>query len=140
METPPLSPSGGNQEPASQPPLPEVKPRGRIFPDHSQIIATINTLRPEWARPANWSAAEMHALHDSLAQLHEMTAHDWELLKRFLAASVPQGTDYWQPRNRSKFLESFPDVFASAQRWAEKTGGHTKPRSLANQSNDPAFK
>lgn len=120
-------PEKTKEQPASQPDLPEVVSTGRRFPDHAAIIATINALRPEWARPSHWSAAELHAFHDACSGLYEITPQEWELLKRYLAATVDKAAGYWQPRNRSKFLETFPDVFASAQRWAGKTGHSEKP-------------
>jgi hypothetical protein len=69
----------------------------------------------------------LHAFHDACSGLYELTPQDWELLKSYLAATVDKAAGYWQPRNRSKFLETFPDVFASAQRWAGKTGHSEKP-------------
>jgi hypothetical protein len=105
-------------------PLPEVVPTGRRFGDHRPLCATINALRPEWARPAAWSAAELHALHGALGQFEELAEADWDLLRRFLAKPLEKAGAYWQPVNRGRFVETFPDVFASAQRWAGKTNGH----------------
>jgi hypothetical protein len=104
-------------EPAS---LPEAPSSGRRFPDHSALQAKIRELKPEWSRPVHWGASELHHLHAALGQFEELTEEDWELLRKFLAASLDQSAGYWQPNNRSKFVETFADVFASATRWRSK--------------------
>jgi hypothetical protein len=112
----------GASEPKTEPPpVPEVVPTGRRYPGHGELCAKINGLRPEWAKPSHWSAAEMHALHGSLAQFEEMTPADWDLLRRYLAKQLEKAAGYWQPANRGRFVETFPDVFSSAQRWASKS-------------------
>jgi hypothetical protein len=121
--------------------LPEVESSGRKFPDHAAICARINGMRPEWGRPSQWTGAELHALHGSLGAIHELDESDWNLIKAFMGAEVPHGTDYWQPRNRSKFVETFPAVCASAQRWAEKTGNRpSRPKQPQSPTYNPADK
>lgn len=100
--------------------LPEVPPSGRGFSDHTALQARIGALRPEWARPVHWGATELHHLHAALGQFEELQAEDWEMLKRFLSADLDQAAGYWQPHNRSKFVETFSDVMASATRWQSK--------------------
>jgi len=93
---------------------------GRIADLHG-IKTRINALRPEWSKPAQWNYAEEHQLFGGTAsQLEEMTAMDWVLLRRYLSARMPEGATYWQPRNRAKFVETFANVFADAQRWESK--------------------
>lgn len=118
--------------------LPEVESSGRRFPDHAALCARINAIRPEWGRPSQWTAAEMHALHGSLGAFHEMDDGDWQLLGAFMRAVLPQAAGYWQPRNRVKFVETFPEVFASAQRWAEKSGN--VPKLKPNHTLGGAYK
>ena len=112
------------EEPAS---LPEVVPTGRRFPDHAILMARIGSLRPEWAKPSLWGANELRELHGALGQLYELTDNDWGLLHRFLAANVEKAAGYWQPRNRSKFCETFADVLSSAIRWQGKRRVDTIP-------------
>ena len=104
----------------SPPALPEVVPTGRRFPDHTSIIARINAVRPEWKKPAQWMASELHALHDALSAFEEMTDEDWDSIRRYMAAKLPEGAGYWQPRNRSQFVSQFADVFGHVQRWEGK--------------------
>lgn len=103
------------------PPAHEVVPTGRKFPDHSETIARINAVKQEWAKPAQWSGAELHSLHDALGQLAEMTEDDWSAIRAYMAARLPEGAGYWQPRNRGQFIAQFSDVFGHVQRWQSKS-------------------
>jgi uncharacterized protein YdaU (DUF1376 family) len=92
------------------------------------IMKRINSLRPEWQLPAQWNAAEMHMLHGgSAAQICELTDSDWLDLTTYMAAKNLPPKDYWQPRSRLKFVETFSDVCGSLQRWREKGNGAPKP-------------
>lgn len=90
------------------------------------IMKRINSLRSEWQLPAQWNSSEMHALHGgSAAQICELSDADWDDLKAYMAAkNLPR--DFWQPRSRLKFVETFSDVCASLQRWREKGSGTIK--------------
>jgi hypothetical protein len=111
---------GAGEKPRLTAVLPEVPSSGRKFADHTDLQSRIGSLRPEWARPVQWGASELHHLHAALGQFEELVESDWNMLKRFLAASLDQSAGYWQPNNRSKFVETFSDVFASATRWQSK--------------------
>jgi len=54
--------------------LPPVISSGRKFPDHAPLMARINGLRPEWAKPATWSGSELHPLAGTLTQFYELPA------------------------------------------------------------------
>ena len=115
-ENPPASQPRPKIHPASQSPSPAV---GGI--DYAAIKASVAALRPEWNRPAAWNSNEEHGLFNGAgSQLAEMNPDDWELLRDFMGASLRPGDEklYWRPRNRSKFVETFADVFSSAQAWA----------------------
>lgn len=114
------------------PPLPEVESSGRRLPDHGQLCARINSLRPEWNRPASWSGAELHALHEALALFYEMADQDWACLGKYLAAKLEKSAGYYQPKTRAKFVADFPDVFQAATRWAGKTNGHRALKPIPN--------
>lgn len=98
---------------------------GRKLPDHSATMSRINALRPEWSKPAQWTGAELHALHDALGQLDELTEDDWTGLKRYFAAKVEPGAGFWQPKSRGQFVGSLADVFGNYVRWSAKTGNTT---------------
>lgn len=120
----------------ASPALAHVVPTGRRFPDHAATIARINALRPEWGKPAQWTGAELHALHDALRQLQEFTEDDWDGLRRYFAAYLEKGAGYWQPKSRGQFVGAIADVFANYTRWASK--GRKAPRQTA--SVEPAAK
>lgn len=120
--------------------LPEVPSSGRRFPDHAALQVRIGALRAEWTRPVHWGATELHHLHAALGQFEELQQEDWEMLKRFLAADLDQAAGYWQPHNRSKFVETFSDVMASATRWQSKkrTSGGPALRAWEREDYQPA--
>ena len=101
----------------------EPTPKPRELTPAQEAMQRINGLKPEWAKPAHWTAAEMHELHGSLSAVCELTATDWDMMRRYLAAKLPQGAGYWQPPSRSQFVKAFCDVFQHAQRWSDKQGG-----------------
>ena len=98
-----------NTPPSSEPsPLDELKTR-------------INNLRPEWQKPARWAYSEEQFLHGgAAAQMAELDADDWKTLTRFFKAYVDNAKAFWRPNSRSKFVETFADVWASCQRWSSK--------------------
>lgn len=100
-----------------------------------QIAARVMALRPEWSRPPRLDAAEMRELSDNLATFQALDGTDWHLLRRFLAAKVPQGAAYWQPKRRSQLLASPGDVLSHALRWQGKG-----PRKPAAAHHDPGLK
>jgi len=94
--------------------------RSRSALDRSEIIAKINSIKPEWQKPAAWSAMELHDLHSALGQVSEMDDSDWSLLRRYMAARTQTGAGFWQPKSRGQFVANFGDVYGHAQRWASK--------------------
>jgi hypothetical protein len=94
--------------------------RSRSALDRSEIIAKINSIKPEWQKPAAWSAMELHDLHSALGQVSEMDDSDWNLLRRYMAARTQTGAGFWQPKSRGQFVANFGDVYGHAQRWASK--------------------
>jgi len=94
--------------------------RSRSALDRSEIISKINSIKPEWQKPAAWSAMELHDLHSALGQVSEMDDSDWNLLRRYMAARTQTGAGFWQPKSRGQFVANFGDVYGHAQRWASK--------------------
>jgi hypothetical protein len=94
--------------------------RSRSALHRSEIISKINSIKPEWQKPAAWSAMELHDLHSALGQVSEMDDSDWSLLRRYMAARTQTGAGFWQPKSRGQFVANFGDVYGHAQRWASK--------------------
>jgi len=93
--------------------------------DLHSLMARINSLHPTWQKPAQWNRMEMEDLKTGTGkQLQELTDEDWETLRDYL--SKPEDKEFWRPRNRSKFVQTFPDVWQSCQRWQQKQPAKTK--------------
>lgn len=67
--------------------------------------------------------AEQQSIMHNASCLDSLKDEDWDRLRRYMAATIPEGSAYWQPRNRSKFIESIADVHGHACAWEQKTGG-----------------
>jgi hypothetical protein len=111
------------------PPIKQPKPeRERVLGEGAelnhwqQLMKKVNGLKPAWGKPAHWNASEMHLLYGgSGAQMLEMTEEDWTMLTGYLRAPMnPDQKEFWLPRTRIKFVETFPQVLESADRWAKK--------------------
>lgn len=86
----------------------------------ASIAAKILTLRPEWARPGQLTHIELHAIADSREAFATLEPNDWDLLRDYLRAAPPAGSNFWQPSTRSRFIENFADVLTHAHRWDQK--------------------
>jgi hypothetical protein len=96
----------------------------------------INALRNEWQSPATWSySEEQHLFNGASKQMAELDEDDWQTLQRFFKAHLDNAKAYWRPNSRSKFVESFADVWASCQRWR----GKSKPTNK-NHGKDTIWK
>lgn len=122
QETTPARKSAPISEPETPWPASASERGGRMH----AIMKRINSLRPEWQMPFQWNAIEMHALQGgAAAQICELTDDDWRDLESYMSATgLPK--DYWQPRSRLKFVETFSDVCAGLQRWRHKGHGSNK--------------
>ena len=110
--------------------------RSRSALDRSEVIAKINSIKPEWQKPAAWSAMELHDLHSALGQVSEMDDSDWNLLRRYMAARMQTGAGFWQPKSRGQFVANFGDVYGHAQRWANKDTPRTVRQPEQVQARD----
>jgi len=82
------------------------------------LMKRINGLHPTWSKPAQWNRMEMEELNKGTGgQLSELTNEDWDSLREYLSKPTEKG--YWRPVNRSKFVETFPDVWQACQRWQD---------------------
>lgn len=95
-----------------------------VTPEMNCLTEKINALRPDWKMPAQWSATELNALNIAESQLKELTDNDWLDLAAYLSRNLSKDKDYWQPRGRLKFVETFSDVCGSLQRWRNKGNGN----------------
>ena len=78
----------------------------------------ITGLRPGW--DTAFSAKERTAFSANAAAIRSITPAQRETIRRFLAARLPQGHAYWQPKTRFQFLTDSTDVLAHALDWQSK--------------------
>jgi hypothetical protein len=104
----------------------------RDSPMHD-LMKRINSLHSTWAKPAQWNRMEMESLKQGTGgQLDELTDDEWEMLRDYL--SKPDEKGFWRPKNRSKFVESFPDVWQACQRWKD-----AQPKTATTNSKDSVY-
>lgn len=102
----------------------------------NEIIAGVNGLRADWSAAPGWTSNERHMAADSLEALASISSESWDIVRRYLAARLPEGDPGWQPRSRLKLLEAPADVLAHAMAWHRKqpsrpTAKHLPPPSPA---------
>lgn len=78
----------------------------------------VQSLRAEWRLPLSY--AEQQALLGNARCLDSLSAEDWQTIRDYLQARIPQGVPAWQPRQRHKFLETCADVASHAFSWKQK--------------------
>lgn len=111
---------GGGRE--DGPPAPhldfeEIMPKGTAA-GMLALQSRIQGLRPEWGIALTYE--EQQSMMRNAACIDSLGDEDWDRIRRYLSARVPEGAGFWQPRNRGKFLESLPDVHGHAVRWQSK--------------------
>jgi hypothetical protein len=89
------------------------------------LAGKVRALRPSWKLP--FTHAEDRLLFESMATLDALEAGDWQTLRDYLHAKIPQGVPKWQPDSRSKFLETCADVWSHAERW-KRSQASRKPK------------
>lgn len=107
--------------------LPATTPQGDMLP----LEKRIQGIKKDWGTALTY--AEMMALANNRRALESITPDQWALLKRFMWAKLDQAEAYWQPRTRSKFIETIGDVIESALRWDRKQPNPTQPDRATRQ-------
>ena len=104
----------------------------RDSPMHD-LMKRINSLHSTWAKPAQWNRMEMESLKQGTGgQLSELTDDEWEMLRDYLGKPDEKG--FWRPKNRSKFVETFPDVWQACQRWKD-----AQPKTATINNKDSVY-
>jgi len=109
---------------AAKPELSEIMPTGTAA-DMLALQSRIQSIRPAWKLALTYE--EQQSMMRNGACLASLEDADWQRIKRYLEAKLPEGTPGWQPRSRGKFIETLPDVHDHACRWEDKIGD--KPKS-----------
>jgi hypothetical protein len=85
----------------------------------------VRSLRSGWELPLAYT--EQKLLSEASRCLSELTATQWQTMKDYLYAKIPQGVPAWQPRSRTKFLENPSDVWTHASAWRKKQEASRPP-------------
>jgi hypothetical protein len=85
----------------------------------------VRSLRSGWELPLAYT--EQKLLSEASRCLSELTAAQWQTMKDYLYAKIPQGVPAWQPRSRTKFLENPSDVWTHACAWRKKQEASRPP-------------
>lgn len=83
-----------------------------------ELEKRVRSLRSGWELPLAYS--EQRQLAAASRCLSELTAAQWQTLKDYMHAKIPNGVPAWQPRSRVKFLENPSDVWTHASAWRKK--------------------
>ena len=92
-------------------------PQGNV-PDMLQREKRIQSLKRDWKLPFTY--AEQQVLMQNAACLDGITDEEFQTIKDWLYAKLPQGDPCKQPYSRIKFLEWLPDVYRNAMAWRRK--------------------
>lgn len=90
-----------------------------------ELEKRVQSLRSGWNLPLGHT--EQRQLMASARCLSALTKTEWQILRDYLFAKIPQGVPAWQPRTRSKFLENPADVWAHASEWHRKQQSNRPP-------------
>ena len=126
----PIEEKGNRIERETLPPTPqtEASESGEDFYEENmptgnaqsmlELEKRVRSLRSGWELPLAYS--EQRQLAEAARCLSELTATQWQTLKDYMHAKIPNGVPAWQPRMRSKFLENPSDVWTHASAWRKK--------------------
>lgn len=83
-----------------------------------RLEAKIQGLKPGWNLPM--TRAEQEELMGAARALEGLSDDDWITIRDYLGAKLEKGSPGWQPRTRSKFISTAPDVWTHAAEWKRK--------------------
>jgi hypothetical protein len=135
--SPPSTERKGKEEKGILPPTPQSEASESAEDFYAENMPTANaqsmlelekrvrSLRSGWELPLAYT--EQKLLSEASRCLSELTAAQWQTMKDYLYAKIPQGVPAWQPRSRTKFLENPSDVWTHASAWRKKQEASRPP-------------
>jgi hypothetical protein len=135
--SPPSTERKGKEEKGILPPTPQSEASESAEDFYAENMPTENaqsmldlekrvrSLRSGWELPLAYT--EQKLLAEASRCLSELTAAQWQTMKDYLYAKIPQGVPAWQPRSRTKFLENPSDVWTHASAWRKKQEASRPP-------------
>jgi hypothetical protein len=119
------------QKETPRPPSPAPDPFERIpesnKPQFEEITRKIQAVKPEWKSALDYE--ESRDLLANAACLQSQEDSDWQALKDWLYAKLPEGDPTKKPGKRCWFIKSPAGYFEAALQWKRKQGTRTPPRS-----------
>ncbi|MBU6170571.1 MAG: hypothetical protein KGQ87_03640 [Verrucomicrobia bacterium] len=91
----------------------------------NELEKRVRSLKSGWELPLGHT--EQRQLAAAARCLCALKTADWQTLRDYLHAKIPDGVPAWQPRMRSKFLENPSDVWAHAVNWKRKQEARRPP-------------
>ena len=91
----------------------------------NELEKRVRSLKSGWELPLGHT--EQRQLAAAARCLCALKTADWQTLRDYLHAKIPDGVPAWQPRMRSKFLENPSDVWAHAVNWKRKQESRRPP-------------
>ena len=95
----------------------------------SRMLVVAVTLKVVVTVVPAFTADERAALSANSAALHSIQPESWDLIRRYLRATLRPGDPGWQPRSRLQFLKSPGDVLSHATRWQDRQPKPPLPRA-----------
>jgi hypothetical protein len=135
--SPPSTERKGKEEKGILPPTPQSEASESAEDFYAENMPTENaqsmldlekrvrSLRSGWELPLAYT--EQKLLSEASRCLSELTAAQWQTMKDYMHARIPDGVPAWQPRSRSKFLEKPSDVWTHACAWRKKQEASRPP-------------
>jgi hypothetical protein len=135
--SPPSTERKGKEEKGILPPTPQGEESESTDDFYAENMPTQNaqsmldlekrvrSLRSGWELPLAYT--EQKLLSEASRCLSELTAAQWQTMKDYMHARIPDGVPAWQPRSRSKFLEKPSDVWTHACAWRKKQEASRPP-------------
>jgi hypothetical protein len=78
----------------------------------------VQSLKSGWGLPLGYT--EQKLLAAASRTLSALNSTQWQTLKDYMHAKIPEGRPAWQPRTRTKFLETVGDVWNYASEWRKR--------------------
>ena len=85
----------------------------------------VQSLKSGWGLPLGYT--EQKLLAAASRTLSALNSTQWQTLKDYMHAKIPEGRPSWQPRTRTKFLETVGDVWNYASEWRKRQEASRPP-------------
>jgi hypothetical protein len=128
--SPPSTERKGKEEKGILPPTPQSEASESAEDFYADNMPTTNaqsmldlekrvqSLKSGWGLPLGYT--EQKLLAAASRTLSALNLAQWQTLKDYMHAKIPDGRPAWQPRTRTKFLETVGDVWNYASEWRKR--------------------